>query len=178
MLLRLLIGSMLMWRVVRAARPVRDAGPLAQDMPQTSRRRRRAGERRRGRAGHFCIHNSVAFRIVRMEHAQAQAVLLHEGSHVAHGDFYVLLLAAINRAVFWFNPFAWWLFVRLADLGRSGQRRRGYCGTERPRPLCRHSSRRREQRPAPARGPHHGAAQHSAPARTSASWRRPRCRQG
>jgi hypothetical protein len=28
----------------------------------------------------------------------------------------VLLLAAINRAVFWFNPFAWWLLTRLADL--------------------------------------------------------------
>jgi hypothetical protein len=45
-----------------------------------------------------------------------QAVLWHEGSHVAHGDFYVLLLAAINRAVFWFNPFAWWLSGHLARL--------------------------------------------------------------
>jgi hypothetical protein len=43
-------------------------------------------------------------------------VLIHEGAHVAHADFYVLLLAAINRAVFWFNPFAWWQFVRLAEL--------------------------------------------------------------
>jgi hypothetical protein len=44
------------------------------------------------------------------------AVLSHEGSHVAHGDFYVLLLAAINRVVFWFSPFAWWQLVRLAEL--------------------------------------------------------------
>jgi hypothetical protein len=29
-----------------------------------------------------------------------QAVMLHEGSHVAHVDSYVLLLAAINRAIF------------------------------------------------------------------------------
>jgi hypothetical protein len=45
-----------------------------------------------------------------------QAVLWHEGSHVAHRDFYVLLLAAIHRAVFWFNPFAWWLCGHLASL--------------------------------------------------------------
>jgi hypothetical protein len=45
-----------------------------------------------------------------------QAVLWHEGSHVAHGDFYVLLLAGIHRAIFWFNPFAWWLSAQLARL--------------------------------------------------------------
>jgi beta-lactamase regulating signal transducer with metallopeptidase domain len=48
--------------------------------------------------------------------AKRQAVLSHEGSHVAHGDFYVLLLAAFNRAVFWFSPFAWWQLVRLTEL--------------------------------------------------------------
>jgi len=48
--------------------------------------------------------------------AKRQAVLLHEGSHVAHGDFYVLLLAVLNRAVFWFSPLAWWQLARLADL--------------------------------------------------------------
>jgi hypothetical protein len=48
--------------------------------------------------------------------AKRQAVLSHEGSHVAHGDFYLLLLAAFNRAVFWFSPFAWWQLVRLTEL--------------------------------------------------------------
>src|SRR5262249_57979111 len=48
--------------------------------------------------------------------AKRRAVLSHEGSHVAHGDFYVLLLAAFNRAVFWFSPFAWWQLVRLTEL--------------------------------------------------------------
>src|SRR5258708_27535767 len=48
--------------------------------------------------------------------AKRQAVLAHEGSHVAHGDFYVLLLATFNRAVFWFSPFAWWQLVRLTEL--------------------------------------------------------------
>jgi hypothetical protein len=45
-----------------------------------------------------------------------KAVLAHEGAHVAHGDFYVLLLASLNRAVFWFSPFAWWHLARLAEL--------------------------------------------------------------
>ena len=36
--------------------------------------------------------------------------------HVAHADFYVLLLATLNRAVFWFNPLAWWQLIRMAEL--------------------------------------------------------------
>jgi hypothetical protein len=48
--------------------------------------------------------------------AKRRAVLSHEGSHVARGDFYVLLLAALHRAIFWFNPFAWWLAHRLSKL--------------------------------------------------------------
>jgi len=45
-----------------------------------------------------------------------QAVLAHEGAHVANRDFHVLLLASLNRAVFWFSPFAWWQLIRLAEL--------------------------------------------------------------
>ena len=44
------------------------------------------------------------------------AVLAHEGAHVANRDFHVLLLASLNRAVFWFSPFAWWQLTRLAEL--------------------------------------------------------------
>ncbi|MGE4063447.1 MAG: DUF2807 domain-containing protein [Rhodospirillaceae bacterium] len=45
-----------------------------------------------------------------------QAVLLHERAHVTRGDFYVQILAALHRAVFWFSPLAWWLHDRLAEL--------------------------------------------------------------
>jgi len=48
--------------------------------------------------------------------AKRQAVLAHESAHVANRDFYLLLLAAINRTVFWFSPFAWWQSFRLAEL--------------------------------------------------------------
>jgi beta-lactamase regulating signal transducer with metallopeptidase domain len=44
-----------------------------------------------------------------------QAVLAHERSHVARGDFHVMLLATLHRAVFWFSPFSWWLLNELAE---------------------------------------------------------------
>jgi TonB family protein len=44
------------------------------------------------------------------------AVLAHEGAHVHNRDFLVLAVAGIYRAVFWFNPLAWWLPRRLALL--------------------------------------------------------------
>ena len=51
--------------------------------------------------------------------AMRQAVLDHERSHVEHGDFYIQLLASFHRAVFWFNPLAWWLRKRLAELAET-----------------------------------------------------------
>jgi hypothetical protein len=45
-----------------------------------------------------------------------RAVLAHEYSHVERGDFWMLLAADIYRALFWPNPFAWWLQRRLAEL--------------------------------------------------------------
>jgi beta-lactamase regulating signal transducer with metallopeptidase domain len=107
MLLRLLIGLVLMRRVVREARQVQDDWAAGADVrlsdivavPVTF-------------ASTILLPSASAGWSAR----KRQAVLLHEGTHVAHGDFYLLLLASINRAVFWFNPFAWWLFGHLADL--------------------------------------------------------------
>jgi BlaR1 peptidase M56/Domain of unknown function (DUF3471) len=45
-----------------------------------------------------------------------RAVLAHELSHIARGDFYVLLLAMLYQAAFWFNPLSWWLLHRLREL--------------------------------------------------------------
>jgi hypothetical protein len=44
-----------------------------------------------------------------------QAVLAHERSHVVRGDFHVLLLATLHRALFWFSPFSWWLLNELGE---------------------------------------------------------------
>lgn len=45
-----------------------------------------------------------------------RAVLSHERAHARAGDFYVLLLSQVNRALFWFSPVSWWLHQRLTML--------------------------------------------------------------
>jgi GWxTD domain-containing protein len=47
---------------------------------------------------------------------QRQAVFLHERCHAWRRDFYVHLIAGVHRAIFWFNPLAWWLQYRLVEL--------------------------------------------------------------
>jgi len=48
--------------------------------------------------------------------AKRDAILAHERTHVARRDGLVLLLAGLNRCVFWFHPVAWWLQRELARL--------------------------------------------------------------
>jgi len=107
LLLRLLVGVGLTWRLVHRARRVSDGWAAGADVR---------------------ISDAVAVPVTfgstillppecaEWSPAKLQAVLSHEGSHVAHGDFYVLVLAVLNRAVFWFSPFAWWHLTRLAEL--------------------------------------------------------------
>ena len=47
------------------------------------------------------------------------AVLSHERAHVRYRDCYVQWLARLHTCVFWFNPLAWWLQRRLADLAET-----------------------------------------------------------
>jgi len=107
LLLRLALGIHLTWRLVRAAKPI--------DEPWTA---------------NWCVRVSHAIggpvtfgstillppQCIDWDMSKRQAVLAHEEAHVANRDFYVLLLASLNRAVFWFSPFAWWQLVRLAEL--------------------------------------------------------------
>jgi beta-lactamase regulating signal transducer with metallopeptidase domain len=51
--------------------------------------------------------------------ATLRIVLTHERAHVHQRDFYVQLLAGIHCALFWFNPFSWWLQRRLSELGEA-----------------------------------------------------------
>jgi hypothetical protein len=48
-----------------------------------------------------------------------RVVALHERSHVENGDFYVQILTGLNRAVFWLNPAAWWLLLKLTALAEN-----------------------------------------------------------
>lgn len=51
--------------------------------------------------------------------ATLRIVLAHECAHVRQRDFYVQTLAGIHCAVFWFNPFSWWLQRRLSELAEA-----------------------------------------------------------
>jgi beta-lactamase regulating signal transducer with metallopeptidase domain len=107
LLLRLLLGVLLTWRVARAARPL--------DGRWATGRNIRVSD---------IVGVPVTFgttillppQCTEWSAEKREAVLLHERAHVAHGDFYVLLLATVNRALFWFSPFAWWQLRRLAVL--------------------------------------------------------------
>jgi beta-lactamase regulating signal transducer with metallopeptidase domain len=104
--LRLSIGVAMIWRLSRSAEPIRERWADGSDirtcsvgMPVTF-----------GRIILFPPHYA------RWSWIKQRAVLAHECSHVARGDYWVLLLAALHRALFWFNPLSWWLLNRLAVL--------------------------------------------------------------
>ena len=98
LLLRLVIGLYLTWRLVRAATPVN--APWAADADVRVSRLAR-------RAGHLRVDHCAAARLRRLGcERSARPCSPTKGAHVANRDFYLLLLAALNRAVFWFSPFA------------------------------------------------------------------------
>jgi beta-lactamase regulating signal transducer with metallopeptidase domain len=107
LLLRLLIGLLLSWHLIRGARP------LADNWATDSRVRLSAAV-----ASPVTVGRSILLPADcgSWTAATQQAVLAHERAHVASGDFYVLALSQLNRALFWFNPLSWWLHRRLASL--------------------------------------------------------------
>jgi hypothetical protein len=107
LLARLALGCLLTWRLVRAARPIHAAWAEGLDVRESRE-----------------IGGPVTFGSIILlppqqadwDLAKRQAVLAHERAHIASRDFYLLLLASLNRAMFWFSPFAWWQLRRLAEL--------------------------------------------------------------
>lgn len=111
LLLRLALGIYLTWRLARAAKPMSE--PWCE--PWSTGARVKVSD---------IIGGPVTFGATILLPRQCEewdtpkrrAVLAHEGAHVANRDFYILLVASLNRAVFWFSPFAWWQHARLAQL--------------------------------------------------------------
>jgi beta-lactamase regulating signal transducer with metallopeptidase domain len=107
LMLRLIVGCVLTWRLCRSAVPVAEDWTAGRDV-----------------RAHPSVTVPSTFgstillppSCVVWDAMQRRAVLAHEDAHVRRADFYVLALASINRAVFWFNPMAWWLHRRIADL--------------------------------------------------------------
>jgi hypothetical protein len=105
--LRLAVGIYLTWRLTRAAKPISE--------PWAANSKVRVS----GAIGGPVTFGSTILlppQCKDWDLSKRQAVLAHEGAHVANRDFYVLLLASLNRAVFWFSPLAWWQLIRLAEL--------------------------------------------------------------
>lgn len=110
LLLRLLAGSALTWKLARSALPVREDWTADLDVRASAR-----------------ITVPVTFgsmillpaNYVGWDATKRRAVMAHECAHVSRRDFYILLLASINRAIFWFSPLAWWLNSRIAYLAEA-----------------------------------------------------------
>lgn len=107
MLFRLAIGLHLTRRLARAAKPVRESYTDNSDVRVSSEIDRPVT---------FGSIILVPSEWIDWDWPKRRAVLAHERAHVASRDFYWLLLASLNRAVFWFSPFAWWQLHRLAEL--------------------------------------------------------------
>src|ERR1700730_2988040 len=107
MLLRLLTGLRLSARMARDARPIHEGWAAGVDVRTSD-----------DVATPVTFGSTILLPAEYADWREAKrlAVLSHERAHVTHGDFYVLLLAAFNRAMFWFNPLAWWQLVRMAEL--------------------------------------------------------------
>ena len=107
LLLRLAIGLCLTWRLARAAKPLRGTQMIGADVRVS-----------RDIGGPVTFGSTILVppQFTNWDAKKRLAVLAHEGAHVANRDFYVLLLASLNRAVFWFSPFSWWQLARLAEL--------------------------------------------------------------
>jgi BlaR1 peptidase M56 len=107
LLLRLAVGFYLTWRLVRAAKPMREPWTADWSVRVSS-----------VIAGPVTFGSTILLppQCSDWDVLKRRAVLAHEGAHVVNRDFYVLLLASLNRAVFWFSPFAWWQLTRLAEL--------------------------------------------------------------
>jgi BlaR1 peptidase M56 len=106
LLARLFAGVLLTWRLLRGAQPITEEWTAGLDV----------------RVGAVIVTPVAAGAAVLLpagclewSPAKRRAVLAHERSHLARGDVYVLLLAALHRAIFWFNPFSWWLLSELAE---------------------------------------------------------------
>jgi beta-lactamase regulating signal transducer with metallopeptidase domain len=110
LMLRLLSGLVLSWRITRAATPISEAWVEGFDV----------------RCSRWVDAPATVGSVILLpaDHmawtpARRLAVLAHEGAHVARRDFAIQLAASVNRAVFWFNPLSWWLRRHLADLAEA-----------------------------------------------------------
>ena len=111
LVMRLAIGLVRTWRLRQAATPVSAAWTEGADVRVS---------------GNLLVPVAFASTILLPETYTSwsadkrRAVMAHESGHVRQGDFMILLLAALNKAIFWFNPAAWLLEAELAGSAEDG----------------------------------------------------------
>ena len=153
LLLRLAVGLYLTWRLARAAKPMSE--------PWTADWSVRVSN---VIAGPVTFGSTILLppQCFDWDLRKREAVLAHEGAHVVNRDFYLLLFASFNRAVFWFSPFAWWHLTRLAELAEIISDARALEVVAGQAVLRRDSARSGPARPAGAGGDRNGKSLHGA----------------
>jgi beta-lactamase regulating signal transducer with metallopeptidase domain len=111
MTLRLLLGLFATWRMCRSAQIVPDPWAGGRDVRATNRLRAPVTF-----YGTILLPDSFAD----WPAQKRLAVLAHEARHVERGDFVVLLLSSLHRAIFWFSPAAWVLHGQLVAAAEDG----------------------------------------------------------
>jgi hypothetical protein len=116
LLLRLMRGLILSWRMLRATRPV-GADWAADD---ARREKLRTCKLRTstwiGAPVTVGSHVLLPAECVNWNAQQRRAVLADETAHAARRDFHIQLLSRLHCAVVWFSPLPWWLHGRLTAL--------------------------------------------------------------
>jgi hypothetical protein len=117
LLLRLLRGLLLSWRMLRIARPLAATWATTNtsrtSMLRTSPLRTSTWIGAPVTVGR---HVLLPAECVNWDARKRRAIITHQAAHAARGDFYVLILSQLHCAVFWFSPHAWWLHRQLAAL--------------------------------------------------------------
>jgi BlaR1 peptidase M56 len=121
LLLRLLRGLILSWRMLRATRPVEGdwAGEDAlRDRLRTGRLRTSKLRTNTWIGAPVTVGGCVLLpaEFVNWDAYKRRAVLAHEMAHAARGNFHIQWLSQLHCAVLWFSPLSWWLHGRLTAL--------------------------------------------------------------
>jgi beta-lactamase regulating signal transducer with metallopeptidase domain len=104
---RMAVGLLLTLRIVRSARPLHEGWALGHDIRVSTHILAPATF-----GGTILLPSDC----VDWLESKRSAVLAHESAHARRGDFYILIVAMLYRAIFWFNPLSWWLQRRLSQL--------------------------------------------------------------
>jgi hypothetical protein len=109
-LMRMIAGLLLTWRIVRAAKPLRENWTATLDVRVS-----------RDISGPATFGAVILLPQDHVDWSERKrlAVLAHETAHARRGDFYIHIAAMTNRAIFWFNPLSWWLQRRLSQLAEA-----------------------------------------------------------